>query len=740
MSIPRTLLARLRDVMARTDAQLPDVARLVAAEMAAEVCAIYVMRPGEVLELAATEGLNPLAVGRTRLRVGEGIVGLCAATGTVMNLPDAQNHPAFAYRPETAEDPFASLLAVPIHRAGRRVGVLSIQNRLLRNYGETEVEALETVAMVLAEGLAMSLDSAVRRVTGASSLAFAATPLAGGIAVGPVVIRGMPLMPKRLLADDVEAEQNRLREATQAMQRGVDALIDNQRGILSARREAGATREVLEAYRLVAADTGWLRRVNDAILDGLSAEAGLQRVLRHFRERMSRISDPYLRERLADIEDMAGRLLTALAGDQTMQDVPPAAILVTRRLGAAELLEWQARGVAGLVVEEATSGGHATILARALAIPMVGGLRGVVDAATAQDEAILDADEGQVVLRPEARLREYYDRALEARQFRRRAWAAEKQRPADTRDGVHFTLLLNVGLAVEIDQLEATNADGIGLLRTEIMALARGGVPDVAEQVALYSRVLDAARGRPVVFRTLDLGSDKVLPGSDVQEQNPAMGWRSIRVGLDRPSILRRQLRALLLAANGRPLSIMFPMIASVAEFAAARRLLDAELRAVPNPPVRLDVGTMLEVPALLWDLPALLRGADFVSIGSNDLLQFLFAADRAAPALMDRYDLLSPVVLGILEGVVRQCDAAGKPVSLCGEAAGRPIEALALAAIGLRRLSMPATGLPAVKDMLTRTDVHAVKAVVDTLRRTSDPGVTIRAPLSAWAREQGLI
>ena len=332
----------------------------------------------------------------------------------------------------------------------------------------------------------------------------------------------------------------------------------------------------------------------------------------------------------------------------------PVRILLARRLGPAELLDWHAAGIGGVAVEEASPGGHAAILARALGLPSVGGTRGMLDTAEPGDEAVVDGDEGQLVLRPEAEVRATYLRELAARTALEAGWAPLRDRPGTTADGSRISLMLNVGLTMEVAQLDTTGAEGIGLYRTEIGMLARGAIADVAEQAATYARVLDAAAGRPVLFRTLDLGADKLLPGDAPEEENPAMGWRSLRIGLDRPALLRRQLRALLLAAGGRKLSVMFPMVATVAEFRAARALLLAEARRVRPAPERLSIGTMLEVPALMWQLDELLREVDFVSVGSNDLLQFLFAADRGSPSLFNRYDLLSQPVLSLLEHLLR--------------------------------------------------------------------------------------
>ena len=737
---PRRLLSRLRDLRARAAAPLPELVRLVAAELVSEVCSVYVQRPGDILELAATEGLNPKAVGTTRLRVGEGIVGLCASTAAVMNLPDAQNHPSFAYRPETGEDPFASLMAVPVRRSGRTLGVLVVQNRAPRHFTEQEIDDLETVAMLLAEMLPAS-GAAEGRTEGLGATVprvFAGTVLMSGIAIGPVVLHGTRRTGIKLLADDPQVELKRLHEAAERMQRGLDALIA---GVPSGGRsaDASASREVLEAYRLVAADAGWLRRVAEVIRSGLTAEAAVQRIAGEMHDRMRRISDAYLRERLADMEDLANRLLTTLMGDEPRGPIPAGAILLARRLGPAELLDWHAAGIAGVAIEEASPSGHAAILARALDIPAVGATRGMIDTAEPGDEAVLDGDEGQLVLRPDADVRQAYSRALEARGARYAKWATLISRPGATADGTAVSLMLNVGLSMELAQLDRTGADGIGLFRTEIAMLARGAIADVAEQAAIYARALDEAKDRPVLFRTLDLGADKLLPGTVVEEENPAMGWRSLRVGLDRPALLRRQLRALLLAAGGRPLSVMFPMVATVQEFRAAKALLVAEAKRVRPAPERLSIGTMLEIPALMWQLPALLKEADFISVGSNDLMQFLFAADRGTPSLYERYDLLSQPMLDLLDQVVAAARAANVPVSLCGEAASRPIEAMTLAALGITSLSMPASGILPVKALLAEVDLNAFRPVLTAIRRGGAGVGSLRDPIASWAREHGL-
>ena len=732
----RRMFARLREALASGFASLPDIAALVTQELEADACAIYIARPGEILELAAIHGLNVSAVGRVRLRVGEGIIGMVAASGDALNLPDAQNHPRYAYRSEVGEEDFASMLAVPVKRAGRILGVIAMQSRQPKLFAPVEVESVATVAMLLGEILARAgaTDLPEEGFSDAMPRRYAGHILAGGIARGPILPYGMAPPIARLLTDDPVAEQARLEAAVDTANRNLDALIAG--GLPGGK----VPRDVLDAYRMVTQSSGWLSQVRDAIADGLTAETAIDKVARNLRERMRRIADPYLRERLADIEDMIGRLLEALGGVAPKPDRADGFLLLVRRLGPADLLDWHARGIAGVAIEEASPSGHAAILARALDLPALQVERGAVEGANAGDEALLDAEGATLILRPGPEVLQVYDRALAARSVRAATLAGFRDRPGITADGTRINLMLNVGLALELDQLDRTGADGIGLYRTEIAALAAGRVPDVAAQAAEYGKVLDRAGGRPVQFRTLDLGADKLLPGETGQgEENPAMGWRSLRVGLDRPAILRRQLRALLLGAQGRPLSIMFPMVATVEEFRAARDLLDAEAARVRPLPEQLLAGSMIEVPSLLFQLPGLLAEADFVSVGTNDLMQFLFAADRGTPELADRYDTLSAPVLEMVERLAAACGEAGVPLSICGEAAGRPLDALAFAAVGVTTLSMAGTGILPVKALLAATDLASFRPVLRELRRAGAAGGSIREPLTAWARERNL-
>jgi phosphotransferase system enzyme I (PtsP) len=728
----RSLLKQIREALASggpAQVRLDMVVRTIARSMVAEVCSLYMRRATSDMELFATEGLAANAVHLTRLKPGEGLVGEIMRLGRPLNLSDAPNHPAFSYRPETGEDPFHAFLGVPLLRGGRAIGVLVVQNRTERIYTEDEIEDLQIVAMVLAEMMAsgelISLDElkgveiAPRRPERLKGSRFA-----DGLAYGVVVLHEAPVTPSQLLAEDVVAEEARLNEAVGALQAQIDQMLEGQHGLVD------ASYEVLETYRMFAHDRGWNRSLEDAVRNGLTAEAAVERVRSEHRARLGQARDPYLRERLHDLEDLNDRLLRHLAGDgATARELPDNAVLVARNLGPADLLEYDRRKLRGLLLEEGSAASHAAIVARALDIPCVGRLAGLRDRVSEGDMVIVDAETSEAYLRPRPDVVKAIRARMELGRQRRAEFAKLRDTPAFTRDGAKISLLMNAGLDVDLDIMDETGAEGIGLFRTEFQFMVAEEMPRFNAQTALYERVMDAAGDRPVTFRTLDLGGDKVLPYLEAErEENPALGWRAIRMGLDRPALLRLQLRALIAAARGRPLKIMFPLVASVDEFRTARALVDHEvawaLRRGRKAPSRLDVGAMIEAPALIWHLDALLPMTDFVSVGTNDLMQYMFASDRGNPRVSDRYDMLSPPFLRALETIQRGCAETGTQVSVCGEMAGRPLEAFTLVAMGFERLSMPPTGLGPVKQMVLSCDREAARRGVSALLKGSSGSV----------------
>lgn len=747
---PRNLLRQIREAMAgaglagggtaTAQDRLNLVVRIIAQSMVAEVCSIYLRRGSGELELFATEGLNPEAVHNTRLRPGEGLVGEVARSAEPISLSDAPSHPAFSYRPETGEDPYHAFLGAPLLRGGRAIGVLVVQNRAARRYDEDEVEDIQTIAMVLAETVAsgeLLAEAELRDVEVAPHRPerLKGQKFAEGLAFGHVVLHEAPLPPERLLSDDPVAEEVRLKAALITLKAGIDTMLEGGQGKLG-----GVSFEVLETYRMFADDRGWNRSLEEAVRSGLTAEAAVDRVRNEHRARFASARDPYIRERLHDFEDLANRLLRVLAGDQPGQrDLPDDAILVARNLGPADLLEYPRAKLRGLLLEEGSAASHAGIVARALQIPCVGRLQGLRDRVSEGDLVIADGETGEAYLRPRPDMLAAVQSRMEVREQRRAEFALLRDTPAVTKDGTRITVLTNAGLAVDLENMDATGAEGIGLFRTEFQFMVSDELPRLTAQTALYKLVLDAAGDRPVTFRTLDIGGDKVLPYLESErEENPALGRRAIRLGLDRPGLLRLQLRALLTAAAGRELRVMFPMIATVDEFRAARELVDVEVewarrrgRALPD---LLRVGAMIEAPALLWHLDALLPLTDFVSVGTNDLFQYMYAADRTNPLVSDRYDPLSPPALRALAEIQKKCADTGTPVSVCGELAGRPLEAFALITLGFTRLSAPAGGVGPVKRMILSADLTAARRSMANLLGSS--AGSVRNEIESLARK----
>ncbi len=748
MSGHRRALKRLRDVMAgggSAEERLDEIVKVVAADMIAEVCSVYIMRAGQVLELFATQGLNPDAVHRTRLRTGEGLVGTVAARARSLNLSEASSHPQFSYRPETGEEAYHSLLGVPVIRGGRVRGVLVIQNRARRHYTDEEVEALEVISVVVAELIAggelvSPIETATTQGNAILPTRLEGVQINGGLAMGEAVLHLPRISVPRMFADDPDHEQNRLAEAVSSMHSALDDMLQT-----TEIASGGEHQDVLQAYRQIAEDRGWLRRIREAIDGGLTAEAAVQKVMDDTRARMGLVVDPYLRERVYDLEDLGNRLMQHLSGEisaANAEGLPDNVVLLARNMGPAELLDYEPSRVRALVLEEGSPTAHVAIVARALNIPVIGMVKGVLSQIDPLDPVIVDGENAQIFVRPGEDIQQIAIATMDLRQRRRVEYAAMRDIPATTRDRVRISLNLNAGLLMDVQSLQESGADGVGLYRTEIPFMVRSAFPGVEAQTELYANVLDQAAGKTVTFRTLDIGGDKQLPYfREYIDQNPAMGWRSIRVGLDRPGMLRQQLRAMIRAAAGRELSVMFPMIAEVAEFEAAKHLLDIELARARERgaalPGRLRIGAMMEVPGLMWQLDALLPLVDFLSVGSNDLFQFMFASDRGNPRVADRYDVLAPGLLKLLQTLVGRCDDGGVPISLCGEMAGRPIEAMALIGLGFRDISMPPASIGAVKSMVQSLSVDSLRGYLATLLDLPDH--SLRHKLRAYARDHGV-
>jgi len=731
---------------ASAQAKLNKVVKIIAEAMTSEVCSIYLLRDG-VLELFATVGLNQSAVHVTRLAMGEGLVGTIAKDVAVLNLAEAASHPEFAYRPETGEELYHSFAGVPIVRRERAIGVLAVQHAEPRAYDEIEIEALQTVAMVLSElianaGLADKAAAAAAGSREAGMARLSGQRLVVGMAKGHAVYHQPRVLIEHTVAEDIEAERHRVYSAFRKMREQIEAMTSAPEF-----GTAGEHHEVLETYKMFAYDEGWSRRINEAIDSGLTAEAAIERVQQRTRMRMREIDDPLLAERMHDLDDLANRLLRIVSGQlgtAAQMGLPNDSILIARNLGPAELLEYDRRKLKGVILEEGSLTAHVTIVARAMGVPMIGRAREVRQVIGEGDYILLDGGEAVAFARPTGPVEEAFESKLAATQKQRAEFAAFKSLPSVTKDGERLTVAINAGLRDDVEALDLTGADAIGLFRTEFQFLVSATLPRREAQLRLYKAVLDAAADKLVVFRTLDIGGDKALPylrSDHQQEENPAMGWRALRLSLDRTALMKAQARALLEAGGGREIYIMFPMISEPWEFDAAKALVEAQRQWLVERrkplPARVHYGAMLEVPALAETLDLLLPNLDFLSIGTNDLTQFLFAADRSNPRLAERYDWLSPAILRFLQRVVAKAREYKVPVAVCGEMGGRTLEAMALVGLGIRRLSITPAAVGPIKAMIRSLDRGAAIALLD--RLLASPPPDMRTALAEWAQAEGV-
>ena len=736
----RKLLGRLRDAMASDDAgqaRLDKITHLIASSMGCEVCSIYLFRDEDTLELCATEGLKADAVHETRMKMGEGLVGRVAKRKRIINTPNAPQAPGFRFMPETGEELYSSFLGIPVQRLGEMLGVLVVQSKAAREFSADEVYALEVVAMVLAEMTELGAfvgEGAAMSARHSQAVLIRGTGAQEGVAEAHVWLHEPRVVVSKLVADDPASETARLNEAVDDLRVSVDQMMAMAGGDKD-------QQQVLEAYRMFANSKGWLRRMEEDIGRGLSAEAAVEKEQSLARARMGQAADAYLRERLSDLDDLSNRLLRILTGQgsNTGAEMPTDPILVARNIGPAELLEY-GRSLRGIVLEGGSVGSHAAIVARALAIPLIVHASRVTNDALNGDRIMVDGEQGVVHLRPEETVASAFRDKIAMQAEAQERYASIRDKPAITKCGTRVGLHMNAGLMADLPSLDGSGAEGVGLFRTELQFLVRSQMPKRSELSALYSRVLDAASGKRVVFRTLDIGSDKVLPYMKPNDEpNPALGWRAIRVGLDKPGMMRMQLQALIRAANGRPLSVMFPFVAQFEEYRAARAEMDKtlarEARLGHVLPSQIEVGAMLETPSLAFAPTKFFEEVEFLSIGGNDLKQFFFAADRENELVRRRYDTLNVSFLTFLENIVDRCRETGTPLSFCGEDAGRPIEALCFAAIGITTLSMRPASIGPVKSMLHRSDLGEIREVIHAARDRGDQSV--RPAVMEYLRSQ---
>ena len=712
------LMSALRGVMAKemsASRRVNAILTLLCEQLHMPTAVLYLLRPGDILEkyLLVGKSMNL----NTFVRIGEETIGQ-AALSRKSEIATSQTH--------------KTILAVPMVRGNELMGVLSLLSNRKESLDPEIVDTVENVAMVLAEFLTELTDNkAVRHL---SSVSFArtleGTGMVPGFAVGEVLLHRRLEMTGPILASHPDKEVKRLNEAFSKVQTAMKRRLMKP-------TTPPEEKELFETYLMFLNDFEWKNKIESAVQTGLSAQAALQKIADETLEKMRAVVDPYLRERAHDFQDLVARLMQALMQKRIKKKLSGHKILVADSLGAAELLDYDLKHIKGIVLEDGSQTTHVVIVARAYRIPLIGAIKSATRQLEDAAPVALDAAAGKVYLRPSDEILDTLRARHKALKQLERLQARNRDKAAETKDGVHASLMLNMGLSGALDRLPPY--DGIGLYRTELLFMTAKSLPDVRSQTEAYRRVLMQAKNKPVVFRTLDIGSDKVLPYFQQQgEENPAMGWRSIRMVLDRRALLRNQLRALLRATAGDTLRVMFPMITTVAEFIEAKRTLEIELKDAmlhhEKTPKQIIVGTMLEVPALIFQLDNLLPLVDFISIGTNDLAQFMFAADRANTQIANRYDVLSPAFLQALEYVIEMCERKNVPCSVCGEMASRPLEALTLMALGVRTLSMSPDALEAVKTAIRTLNLTKFRRYLMTQMDSRQP--SLREALFSYLRD----
>jgi phosphotransferase system enzyme I (PtsP) len=768
------LLADVADVVARShDLQetLGNVVDLVVKRLSADVCSIYLTDPSlEHLTLWATRGLAPEAVGRVRLAFGEGLVGMAARERKPIAVERAQDDPRFRFFPGLGEERFQSLLATPLLVRGMPIGVLVVQTERPRQYDTQDIELLQTCSQLIAPVVmnARLLDLVARTEEERSrvvaklahsglqlhglrtvedapppSLELHGSPTSPGIAIGPLYRLEDPVDLARVDYAPNPDEVQEKRDLQRAISEARSELDDVRDEV--AERFGPEFAAVFNTHIQILEDKGFTGRVERAVEDSGNALQALRDVLDDYRQTFEAIEDPYFRERGSDIEDVGRRVMARLLGvrhhNVPLQD---GSIVVAKEILPAHFALLETEKIAALVAEHGGATSHGAIFARSLEIPAVTGVTGILDAARPGELAIVDGASGRVYLRPDSALRTEYARAQQRYEVAVEHLDTLKYRPAETRDGRRIQLTANVGLLNDLRLIEQHGAEGVGLFRTELLAIAHRGFPEEEEQERLYERVAKAMAPRPVTIRTLDLGGDKAVPLAGVtEEENPQLGWRSTRLMLSHEEPFRAQLRAILRATTRRNLRVLLPLIGSVEELRLARTLLESakeELchRGVPFDP-DVAVGIMIEVPSAALIADALARECDFFSIGTNDLTQYTLAVDRGNERVAHLYDPLHPAVLALIDRSVRAAARTGIPVSLCGEMASNPLAVPLLVGLGIGELSGTPSAVPVVKEIVRALDAGAA---AEAARRALEAATVedSRAIAAACLKEAGLL
>ncbi|GHA08463.1 phosphoenolpyruvate--protein phosphotransferase [Oceanisphaera arctica] len=704
------MLKELREIVQQVTASsdlnqaMGELVRQTRSAMRVDCCSIYLRQEHEQnYLLAATDGLAAKAVGRARIPLGEGIVGLIGEKEELINLADAQLHPKFKYLPEAREDAFKSFLGAPIIHQRKTLGVLVVQQKQVRLFEEGEESFLVTLASQLATVIAHAEAKGNLRSPNWHGIlrGLAGSP---GVAIG----RAWVWRPRVELSKVKERKADNAAVQHERLDKVLVQVEDELNGMALRFKESQASESVavFEVYQYILKDPVFIGLIREQIERGWIAGSAVKRVCEKQIAQFSVMSDPYLRERAADIRDLGQRLLTRLIHeDEGLLTLAEPIILVADEISATLIAEIPRSKLKGIVSAKGSINSHAAILARAMGIPAVMGIDHSFE--LLEDRTlIVDGYNGDLLVEPVPSVLREYRRLIVQEEQMDELFATVRNESSVTLDGVTVSLLLNAGLSADTDIAMNDTADGVGLFRTEIPFMMRDRFPSEQEQVTSYRRVMASYVGKPVCMRTLDVGGDKQLPYFPIVEENPFLGWRGIRLTLDHPEIFLVQLKAMLRASQGLDnLSIMLPMVTSLDEVRVARRMLDRAWREVSAETADQQgiirypsLGVMIEVPSLLYLLPDLAPLVDFWSVGTNDLTQYLLAVDRNNGRVAGIYDTLHPAVLRALQQIIDAARRYAKPVSICGELAGDPIGVLVLLAMGYRRFSMNNSNLMRIK------------------------------------------
>ena len=737
------LLRQIAEEPIDISARLNQIMSVIAREMQVDAASCFINIDDNYLELFAAHGCAPDAMHKVSLRIGEGIIGGIAKDCRPCVVSDYKKHPRYVHKSDLGEDDYKSFLGVPLIRRNKAIGVLVVESKDIREYTDREQETLETIAMFLADMVTSDEMGEYKktlikerglitreRIKGLS--------LSKGYGLGNAVIHRRRHAITKIFTEDKEKELDRLTAAHQQMNADLDAKFN------STKLGIGEHMDILDAYLMFAKDKGWFKKIADNVMSGMTAEAAVERSYEDMWNRLSATKDPYLKERLHDLRDVADRLQSYLSGDfgESGKRDSDNIIIIAQSMGPAELMDYDYTKIRGLIIEDGTPTMHVAIVAKALNIPVIAKIKGLFEEVKSGELIAIDGNEGYVYLQPSDDIQRKFKNKIEENQKLQARFAELKHHLSKSLDGIKIGHYINVGLAFDLDYIESTNCDGVGLYRTEIPFMASDVMPDVERQISYYKELMDKAGKRKVIFRSLDVGSDKLLPYWDgLSEENPAIGWRSIRITLDRRAILRKQMRAFIEAAAGKELNVMFPMISDLAEFEEAKETLMLELekeKRFNRPiPAKVNVGLMVEVPSVIFQLDEILQKADFVSVGTNDLAQFVFACDRGNPRLTERYDVLSAPFLRLMKQIADKAAQHKVYCSVCGEMASNPIEAMALIGLGFRNLSSSGSSYGRVKCMIRSLNVEDITDYMHLLLNSSKK--TLRPQLIAYAYDHGI-